>query len=1154
MPLAPRGTYYPDVNESAMLSSTWWDANVSPIPDKIEEPSYLQAVFYNVQLDNYLYNAARQGFRSIENQFSNLDMTPLSIEDNTKFLEENPTFIGLGYAENIYSSQTVADRNDIISDIEYENKIRKELSKVGTVKGLLAAGASGFVDPASWLIPGGTIYRGMKLGHNISKSAVSAAAYTAGSVGVAEAGLHSLQQTRTFEESVANTLVSGLLGGTIGAGASALYHPMTVKSVKNLSAAKTQAALERDSAKIRINENGSLSVQPGEYSDPDLEVMQGGGAASVYDLEKIRNSPEYAERIKKSYSLYNMPEFIQKYIKASPTFRLLSSDFGWFRKFADDLFDNHFLLERNTQGQGSDKLELRMSLKMKDAIKAQSFLDKTYQEYASVSGGISKNLQADISASKKGLLNRVQFDEEVFKSMTRGDVSDISAVQKAASGLRPYFENIKNELIAYGFLPPGATVDTAISYMTRIYNIKKIQDNRYSIMSADVDVPFQTKIENYLMKVQDELLEMEGITGPLFAKKTELESQIKNNPGSKKELAKSLEEVEMEIAALPHTILDSEGNLRKYINKPYLEALNTAKSDFSYGKISAEELAEVEADYRSFVKEQANIIIDNVIQLGTEVLNNRYKPNFPTKGGGKPTMERVLGISDEEIFPFLQKDMNEVIRQYHRSTSFAIESTRYAQKLGIPDEESILSYFKKKAKTEYDRLSETHERPSDLRRQFDKGIQDMEDMLDAVQGFYGQPTTIGGKRVSRFLTGVKQWQVMRLLGMVISYVPVDLVFPVIRHGVSAWIRDGVMPILQHPEIAKMNRTALKDTGAAMETEVGRLYSSTMTGYDAIHDKNKFEVLADRLSRGFGNVTFANQLTDFSSGISGNIAQAQFARLILKAKEGKLTKKDTIFMSQMQMGPKDYDTLYEQFIKHGKSIDDTHYLMFEEWDADTPELLDLHARVRGALYSMIENTSARSRMVGDKPLVTRNWIGSALFLFQNFLFANLNKILLQGGIQRRDAAFLQGVMMMYTGGALAYGLRQLAYGREIKEEDILVEALSNSGLLAIILDPALRLDKFFAITGKSYSRQFNQGDFSLFLGPTVGALDDLTIVGDFIRAATHGEPLNERDLQKGLRAVTPYSNTLYFNTLVNTFSTPVAERLGLETIEDMEKKK
>lgn len=139
------------------------------------------------------------------------------------------------------SGQTEALKRQIDMELEDRSTIA-----AGGGWGVLASIGAGVFSPEN-LIPGGTIYRGVKGGMTVAKSALSAATAAALSTTAAEAVLLGSQELRTPTESAINIGSSALLGGALGAGVSAMF---------------TKADFARLAKGVEAEGNAAMAIEP----------------------------------------------------------------------------------------------------------------------------------------------------------------------------------------------------------------------------------------------------------------------------------------------------------------------------------------------------------------------------------------------------------------------------------------------------------------------------------------------------------------------------------------------------------------------------------------------------------------------------------------------------------------------------------------------------------------------------------------------------------------------------------------------------------------------------------------------------------------------------------------------------------------------------
>jgi hypothetical protein len=179
------------------------------IPDK-PDPSLLDTLGAAFRQDNVVLNAIRAIGRP---QFEeDPHHNPLDMIRDTKFEER--------HLDRFVGSRSAAETQAIMGRIEEEEQDRRILDASGAA-GFIAQVGAEMLDPTIAL-PGGALYRGVRAGEAAVKSAASVGAAAAVQTAAQETVLQSLQETRSLGESAVNVGSATILGGMIGAGASAL--------------------------------------------------------------------------------------------------------------------------------------------------------------------------------------------------------------------------------------------------------------------------------------------------------------------------------------------------------------------------------------------------------------------------------------------------------------------------------------------------------------------------------------------------------------------------------------------------------------------------------------------------------------------------------------------------------------------------------------------------------------------------------------------------------------------------------------------------------------------------------------------------------------------------------------------------------------------
>jgi hypothetical protein len=106
-------------------------------------------------------------------------------------------------------------------------------------------------------------------------------------------------------------------------------------------------------------------------------------------------------------------------------------------------------------------------------------MDGFYTKYRGGKGSAARVVNDYVMRNRAGKMTAKEFREEVGRVARRGDKSDIPEVQEAAESFRKnVFDPMKDAAINEKLLPPDVDVKTATSYLTRVYNTKKIAGKR----------------------------------------------------------------------------------------------------------------------------------------------------------------------------------------------------------------------------------------------------------------------------------------------------------------------------------------------------------------------------------------------------------------------------------------------------------------------------------------------------------------------------------------------------------------------------------------------------------------------------------------------------------------------------------------------------
>lgn len=301
--------------------------------------------------------------------------------------------------------------------------------------------ASMAVDPINLVPIGGTAYKTYRSGGRILEGAAKTAA-----VGMAvstgeELVLQNLQEIRSADESFMNvgatTLLSGLLGG---------------------ASAFVGGRSQIDDLARRMDE---------ELSVPDYSGST-AGAQAVPDTTLAQETLKDAFGLEKALSFND------------PVLRTLNSPSKITRQISENLAETYLYKNKNSDFIAS-QVSAENMIKSYNLPKYNFFreYDDLFLQYRGNKSKIATQAQDMFGRSRKdGMLTYQEFGQEVIRAARRNDTHDIPEVAKAAAALRrEVFDPIYARGVDAGNFEEGASVKTAPSYVTRLWDNYKILDD-----------------------------------------------------------------------------------------------------------------------------------------------------------------------------------------------------------------------------------------------------------------------------------------------------------------------------------------------------------------------------------------------------------------------------------------------------------------------------------------------------------------------------------------------------------------------------------------------------------------------------------------------------------------------------------------------------
>ena len=500
-----------------------------------------------------------------------------------------------------------------------------------------------------------------------------------------------------------------------------------------------------------------------------------------------------------------------------------------------------------------------------------------------------------------------------------------------------------------------------------------------------------------------------------------------------------------------------------------------------------------------------------------------------------PLKERLLNIESRKIQDFLNTDIEEVLRSQVRTMSADVE---IAKKFGSVDLSEEIRKINDEANAKI--AAETTDKG---RARLDKSrkdaIRDLNGIRDRLRGQYALPSNPDSLvlRAGRVARGLNY---LRLLGgMTLSAIP-DMGKVVMEHGMTSTFRDGFIPLVKNFKAFRLAAQEVKDAGTALDMVLDNRAMAMADITDDFGRHSAFERGLTSLQTRFGVVSLMAPWNATLKQFSGLVTMTNILRASERVAAGKGTERDIRRLASSGIDEDLAQRIAKQYATHGDNQDGILLSKAADWS-------DNGAReaFRTAVVREVDRTIVTPGQ--DKPLWMSTELGKAVGQFKSFGISSMQKTML-AGVQQRDAATLNGVMLTMGLGAITYWAKQTAAGRETSDNPSqwVVEAFDKSGLSGWLMDANNIAEKatrgrvgFSAITGKQVSRYASRNTTGAFLGPTADAVSDIFQVSGSIFAGD----TTKSDLHK-VRQLVPMNNLFYLRSLFDKVEAATGSALDL----------
>lgn len=380
-------------------------------------------------------------------------------------------FVGL-------SNKVEVDRLKYVIDKERQDRaiIANSTGWANLVSGMVA----GTVSPIN-LLPIGAAYRSLSAGNSILRTGLATAATNATSQALEEVVLRNTQATRTNEESMMNIAGATLLGGVLGAGASAIS-----KTYFN----KLSKQLEKDMTIPRDGENylgGDKIVITKAELDADTDVMRSVGAKSSMTEAKLKSALG-AEKL-----------------AVTPGMRLATSKNVASRQAGQQLVDTGLLYEGNALGiETPMPVSTLVEFNRNKDLSSFSFnTENLYKSYLKTQKNLPAEQRYQLTDNmgvpiKDNLLSQQTFNMEITRAV-KDKGHAVKEIADAAKDFKKYLDKWRDENIAAGNLPETAVRD---DYIPHYYDKEKIIADREGFIGI-LETEIKTRNPNTALEASE---------------------------------------------------------------------------------------------------------------------------------------------------------------------------------------------------------------------------------------------------------------------------------------------------------------------------------------------------------------------------------------------------------------------------------------------------------------------------------------------------------------------------------------------------------------------------------------------------------------------------------------------------------------------------
>lgn len=961
------------------------------------------------------------------------------------------------------------------ADIDQERKDREDLDRAGMFGAVMNI-VAGTADLPT-LIPGGGLVRAGRGGFSVARSAFSMGRAAVVSNGVQEIGLHASQELRTIDESLV-----GIGGSVLAAGLIGTRHAIRMTQLEHAAAARALDAAKApafDLATDALHADmtgfsspppaGDAGLRPGPSADPSI------AGNAVPDTGKATPAAKTTA-----------PTTATTTAELNPLLRMQNSPSAAVRDIGAQMMENPVYLS---------KTPLFKATLAGNAAGAGDAAAETLPEFArrSLDKAVKAHRAAYMDARKAGLaLTEREFHEDVGRAMRRGGQSDIPAVAQAADSWRSHVvEPLTKRAIETGLLPKDVDAAGASAYFSRLWNREAIEANEQEfkgILHGYFDGQVSAATAREAAEKQKTLSGLEGVKADPQAATAEGGAGAGGKSG------------------LSHLA----GHFFKHLRHGAAEQLETGLYKFAIGLVGSEpddagggagtgpeEIGPEETGpgrtgsrrtgrYGPGPRASGNVdsrindraartapelhdpaaradyvqgIVDDVYDRLTGRATEGFPPDITLAAHG-PLKGRSFDIPDALVEKFLDDDAGRIGRRYARTMAADIE---LAERFGSP---SMKEAFERVRRDYADLRAQAGSNlagsnlagddlaggdPAALQRLDERERADIAD-LQAVRDMLRGNARPDAQDTSwaHIRAGAGVFDYIKTMGGASIGALADAVRPLMVHGFTAYMKDGIGPMLRGVTVAGLGTEEAGRAGPIAQKILASRLAALAEITDPYADGPVFGRFLANMAGGRPLLTGLMHWEDFQKTLATRLIEDRILANAEKAtQEGFafLPPGERAYMDTIGLGNERAEDLGRLFASHGQTLDGIRLANAQAWGDDNAA-----ATVGRALRLAIDKDARSLTATGgnsDMPLFAATPLGLTLQRFRSLAIASNQRVLMRG-LPQDQTRLLGAITGMTTIGAFLHALSALEAGHALPEDPAIwaTESLNRSGLFTV----------------------------------------------------------------------------------------------------------